>query len=62
MVPPRHGAPVLTDALAVFDCELEDAIERHTHLIIIGRVVASRVTEGADPLLYWAGDYRALAL
>lgn len=56
------GAPVLTDALAVFDCELEDAIERHTHLIIIGRVVASRVTEGADPLLYWAGDYRALAL
>lgn len=56
------GAPVLTDALAVFDCELEDAIERHTHLIIIGRVVASRVTEGADPLLYWAGDYRTLAL
>jgi len=56
------GAPVLADALAAFDCELEDAIERHSHLIIIGRVVASRITESAEPLLYWAGDYRGLAL
>lgn len=56
------GAPVLTDALAVFDCELEEAIERHTHLILIGRVVAARITETAEPLLYWAGNYRHLAL
>lgn len=58
----QTGAPVLADALAVFDCELEDAIERHSHLIVIGRVVASRITESADPLLYWAGAYRGLAL
>ncbi|MFG1296891.1 MULTISPECIES: flavin reductase family protein [Xanthobacter] len=56
------GAPVLADALAAFDCELEDAIERHSHVIVIGRVVASRVTENAEPLLYWAGGYRSLAL
>ncbi|MFG1344888.1 flavin reductase family protein [Xanthobacter autotrophicus DSM 431] len=56
------GAPVLADALAAFDCVLEDAIERHSHLIVIGRVVASRITENADPLLYWAGGYRGLAL
>jgi flavin reductase (DIM6/NTAB) family NADH-FMN oxidoreductase RutF len=56
------GAPVLADALAAFDCELEDAIERHSHVIVIGRVVASRITENADPLLYWAGGYRGLAL
>lgn len=56
------GAPVLADALATFDCELEDAIERHSHVIVIGRVVASRITENAEPLLYWAGDYRRLAL
>ena len=55
------GAPVLADALSVFDCELEDAIERHSHIIVIGRVVASRITENATPLLYWAGGYRALA-
>ncbi|MFG1420533.1 flavin reductase family protein [Roseixanthobacter liquoris] len=56
------GAPVLADALAVFDCELEDAIERHSHIIVIGRVVASRITENAAPLLYWAGAYRGLAV
>ncbi len=56
------GAPVLADALAVFDCVLEDAIERHSHIIVIGRVVASRITENASPLLYWAGAYRGLAL
>lgn len=55
------GAPVLAGALAVFDCRLEDAIERHSHLIVIGRVVASRITESAEPLLYWGGDYRRLA-
>lgn len=55
------GAPVLADALAVFDCALEDAIERHSHIIVIGRVVASRITENADPLLYWAGAYRTIA-
>ncbi|MFG1431189.1 flavin reductase family protein [Xanthobacter sp. V2C-8] len=54
------GAPVLADALAAFDCELEEAIERHSHFIIIGRVVASRITETAEPLLYWAGAYRNL--
>ncbi len=56
------GAPVLVDALSAFDCVLEDAIERHSHIIVIGRVVASRITENATPLLYWAGDYRGLAL
>lgn len=54
------GAPVLADALAAFDCELEDAIERHSHVIVLGRVVASRIAENADPLLYWAGGYRTL--
>lgn len=54
------GAPVLADALAAFDCELEDAIERHSHVIVIGRVVASRITESAEPLLYWSGAYRNL--
>lgn len=54
------GAPVLAEALAAFDCELEEAIESHSHFIIIGRVVASRITENAEPLLYWAGAYRTL--
>ncbi|GGF89958.1 oxidoreductase [Azorhizobium oxalatiphilum] len=54
------GAPVLADALASFDCELDEAIERHSHLIVLGRVVAARVADDAAPLLYWSGAYRQL--
>lgn len=56
----QTGAPVLADALAVFDCEIEESLERHSHLIIIGRVRAVRITEEAAPLLYWAGNFRTL--
>ena len=51
------GVSVLADALATFECEAEDVIERHTHAILIGRVVvaAPRPNEGA--LLYWRGAY-----
>ncbi|OLP57782.1 flavin reductase [Xaviernesmea oryzae] len=50
------GAPVLTDALAAIDCEVEEVIERHSHAILIGRVLAVSVKGGA-PLLYRQGHY-----
>ncbi|MFG1421685.1 flavin reductase family protein [Roseixanthobacter liquoris] len=56
------GAPVLEDALAAFDCELEEAIERHSHVILLGRVVRARIAETGAPLAYWDGDYRTLAV
>lgn len=48
---------VLADALATFACEAEEIIERHTHAIVVGRVIsaAPRPNEGA--LLYWRGAY-----
>ncbi len=54
------GAPVLDGALAILDCEIEEAIERHSHTILIGRVKAIQEagTEGA--LLYWRGLYGKL--
>jgi len=33
------GAPVLADAVGALDCVLEEAIERHGVLIVIGRLV-----------------------
>src|SRR6218665_3329633 len=36
------GALALSDSLTVIDCELEEAIERHSHAILIGRVRAIR--------------------
>ncbi|PYB70271.1 flavin reductase family protein [Rhizobium wuzhouense] len=53
------GAPILSDAVAGIDCEVEEAIERHSHVIIIGRVVAIHAGEGVS-LAYVNGGYHAL--
>lgn len=53
------GAPVLEDAVAAIDCELEEAIERHSHVLIIGRVLAVRSSEGVS-LAYVDGGYHRL--
>lgn len=52
------GTSALSDALTVLDCELDEAIDRHSHSILIGRVRAITVRGEAQPLLYWHGAYR----
>lgn len=54
------GASLLCDALAAFDCELEEMIDRHSHAIVIGRVVATRQRDVGDSLVYWRGDFHGL--
>ncbi|MGD0723254.1 MAG: flavin reductase family protein [Roseiarcus sp.] len=56
----RTGAPVLADALAAFDCTVEEIVERHSHAIVIGRVEAVRRRGGGGALVYWRGDYDQL--
>ena len=53
------GAPILADAVAAFDCLVEEAIERHSHAIVLGAVVSLK--EGADepPLAHSRGAYYA---
>jgi flavin reductase (DIM6/NTAB) family NADH-FMN oxidoreductase RutF len=53
------GAPLLVDAVAAIDCTVEEAIERHSHVIVIGRVLAIRIGTGRS-LLYQDGVYHAL--
>jgi flavin reductase (DIM6/NTAB) family NADH-FMN oxidoreductase RutF len=55
------GAPALEEALVVFDCALEETIERHSHGLLIGRIKAVRVAERAGSLVYWNGAYAQLA-
>lgn len=52
----ESGASVLQGALASIDCAVEDVIERHTHAIIVGRVLAL-VSGSGDPLIYHNGQY-----
>jgi 3-hydroxy-9,10-secoandrosta-1,3,5(10)-triene-9,17-dione monooxygenase reductase component len=54
------GALALEGALAAIDCEVEEFIERHSHVIVIGAVKALQVRPDR-PLLYGQGEYGALA-
>lgn len=54
------GALALDGAVASIDCELEELLERHSHVIAIGAVRAVRVLPG-PPLVYGQGQYRSLA-
>lgn len=54
------GTPLLADALAAFDCEVEHIVERHSHAIVIGRVLDLRASPAKSALTYWQGQYVAL--
>jgi flavin reductase (DIM6/NTAB) family NADH-FMN oxidoreductase RutF len=54
------GVPLLADALAAIDCEVEDVIERHSHAIVIGRVLDVAVSTRTAALAYWQGRYVAI--
>lgn len=53
------GAPILEDAVAAIDCTIEEAIERHSHVIVIGKVEAIRIGNGGS-LIYQNGRYHSL--
>jgi flavin reductase (DIM6/NTAB) family NADH-FMN oxidoreductase RutF len=54
------GVPLLADALAAIDCKAEETIERHSHAIVIGRVLDVRVSTRLAALGYWNGQYVAI--
>jgi len=53
----QTGAPLLADALAAVECEVEEILERHTHGIVIGRVLVSRAASEGAPLVHFRGRY-----
>jgi flavin reductase (DIM6/NTAB) family NADH-FMN oxidoreductase RutF len=54
------GVPLLVGALAAIDCAVEDIVERHSHAIIIGRVLDLAVSARTAALAYWQGRYVAI--
>lgn len=54
-----NGAPVLPDALAVFECDVVARHEGGDHTIFVGRVTGMRSRDG-EPLLYYRGRYRGI--
>jgi flavin reductase (DIM6/NTAB) family NADH-FMN oxidoreductase RutF len=55
-----NGVSLLADAIASFECEAEDVIERHSHAIVIGRVRNATSTAAAGALLYWRGGFERI--
>jgi flavin reductase (DIM6/NTAB) family NADH-FMN oxidoreductase RutF len=53
------GVPLIDGVLAAIECQVEQRIPVGDHDIFVGRMVATRVTEGA-PLLHFSGAYRKL--
>lgn len=54
------GVPLLAGALVAFDCEVDHVVERHSHAIVIGRVLDLRVSSGSPALVYWQRQYLTL--
>ena len=54
------GARLLAGALAAIECEAEEIIERHSHAIIIGRVLHVELSADDAALAYWQGNYVAI--
>jgi flavin reductase (DIM6/NTAB) family NADH-FMN oxidoreductase RutF len=54
------GVPLLASALAAIDCEVDDIVARHSHAIVIGRVLDVAVSGRTAALAYWQGQYVAI--
>lgn len=53
------GAPVFLEALGVFDCVVEDLIQRGSISIVIGNVVDAIARSSGDPLVFFRGKVRS---
>ena len=54
------GAPVLSNAIASFDCRIAQTFEVNTHTILICDVVGVQANEGDSSLIYFKRAYRGL--
>ena len=58
--PGATGAPVLNDAMAVFEARRRDVHDGGDHLILVGEVLAFRADDAFDPLVFFQGRYRSV--
>ena len=57
--PGENGAPLLPDALGVFECRIAQVVEAGDHSVLIGEVLRS-ISRAGEPLVYFNRAYRTL--
>ncbi len=56
------GCPVIKDACAIFECDVEARYDAGDHIIYVGKVRRFATPEGSGkPLIFHKGNYSALA-
>jgi flavin reductase (DIM6/NTAB) family NADH-FMN oxidoreductase RutF len=55
--PGSSGVPLLGNSLATAECQVEEIIERHSHGIIVGRLLSTELYHRSSGLVYWSGQY-----
>ena len=58
---PRHGAPVLAEAVASVVCEVTHAVPLLDHTLLVGAVVAAEAAEAGEPLVLYRRAAHRLA-
>ncbi len=58
--PGHGGVPLVTDALAAFECEIVAEHPTGDHYIVVGHVDNLRISPSADPLIFFAGTFHAI--
>lgn len=54
------GSPLILGGLAMFDCRVVNTLSMPGTTLFIAEVVAARVSDGANPLLYFNRQYHRL--
>ena len=54
------GVVLRSDAVAAFECESEEVIERHGRAILVGRIRNVFKAGGSGALVYWLGAYNSI--
>jgi len=56
------GSPVLEEAVAALDCDVEEVVEKGTHSVVFARVRAIRLGEARPALIWFSRNYHPVGL
>jgi flavin reductase (DIM6/NTAB) family NADH-FMN oxidoreductase RutF len=55
--PGSSGVPLLGHSLVTIECQVEEIIERHSHGIVVGRLLSFSLSPHLSGLVYWNSKY-----